>query len=403
MLYRQNVKNGDSISALGFGCMRYPMAKNGGIDEERTIRLLRQAIEDGVNYFDTAYVYHMGKSEGVLGRALADGYRERVKVATKLPPQLARSKEGAAKVLSTSLERLNTSYIDYYLLHSVADLSGVKRLFDNGVIAYLEEQKAKGVIRNLGFSFHGKKGDFEEILKYYDWDFCQIQYNILDEYNQATRYGLELAYELNIPVVIMEPLRGGMLANKVPAEVKKHYDNRSEKRTPAEWALRWVWDHKEVLTVLSGMSDEEQLSENIVTASDAPAGCLADDEKEMFKSIREEILSKTKVPCTGCHYCMPCPAGVNIPGCFTCYNEKYLLGKHKSGIFKYGQQLGMFAKKPGYAGQCIECGKCEPACPQHIEIRKELKNVRAEFEKSLMFKPVNFVVRTALGLNKKEK
>ncbi len=393
MLTRLNKKNGDELSILGFGCMRFPM-KGNSIDEEKTTSLIRTAIEKGINYFDTAYPYHGGKSEVMLGKALEGGYRERIMIADKLPHYLVGSLERAKKIFDTQLSRLNTDYIDYYLIHMLSDCTGFERLEKLGVMSWLEDLKKQGIIKNLGFSFHGSKKDFEELVTAYPWDLCQIQYNYLDENNQATRSGLDLAHSMGLPVIIMEPLRGGQLVNNLPKEVIKEFGDYKIDRSPAEWSLRWIWNHPEVTLILSGMNEFSQLDENIATASTAESGSLTSEEMKIYDRVKKIILEKTKVPCTGCAYCMPCPAGVNIPQCFTAYNDKYLLGAR--GIrFNYMMNLGGGAKKPAFASLCIDCGKCEKHCPQHIEIRKELKNVKKELEGSF-FKPVVAIARKVM-------
>ncbi len=390
MLLRENVKNNDQLSILGFGCMRFPM-KGSSIDEPRSIELIRASIEKGVNYFDTAYFYNGGKSETLLGKALSGGYRERVYIATKLPPFMVSKLEGAKKILATQLSKLETDYIDYYLLHMLSDKATFDRMVSIGVIEWLEQLKAEGTIRNLGFSFHGSKADFEQIVTAYPWDFCQIQYNYMDENNQATKSGLQLAYSLGIPVIVMEPLRGGKLVNNLPKEVTKAFQSYDPERSPAEWALRWIWNHPEVTVVLSGMSDEAQLAENVRIAGEAKADSLSAKELAVFDRVKAVLHEKTKIPCTACGYCMPCPSGVNIPGCFAVYNDKYLL-EGKRDRFKYMQTLGFLSKQPAYASRCTECGKCEHHCPQHIEIRKQLKIVRKELE-GIFFKPVVTIAR----------
>jgi len=392
MLTRINNKNGDELSILGFGCMRFPM-KGAGIDEARTIAMIRDSIEKGVNYFDTAYFYHNGKSESILGEALAGEYRARVKVTTKLPPFMVNKLEGAKKIYETQMTRLKMDYIDYYLLHMMSDKATFDRMVDIGVMEWLETLKKKGKIRNIGFSFHGSKEDFEQIIVAYPWDICQIQYNYFDENSQATKSGLQLAYSLGIPVVVMEPLRGGQLVKNLPEEVMKEFKSFDEKRSPAEWALRWVWNHPEVTVVLSGMSNEEQVAENIRIACEAKENSLSQEELVVFDKVKKIMMERTKVPCTGCGYCMPCPSGVNIPGCFAAYNSKYLLGGGYRG--KYMQTLGVLSKKPAYASLCVECGKCEKHCPQHIEIRKELKQVTKEME-GPFFRPIVAVARKVL-------
>lgn len=391
MLRRLNIKNGDELSILGFGCMRFP-TKNGSIDEERSIALIRECIHKGINYFDTAYFYNGGKSESILGKALQGGYREKVKIATKLPPFMVKKLDGAKSIFATQLKKLQTDYIDYYLLHMLQDKAGFERLNNLGIIEWLEELKKEGIIRNIGFSFHGSRNDFEEILKSYSWDFCQIQYNYMDVNNQAGKYGLQLAHSMGIPVIVMEPLRGGRLADKLPKEVISEFKSYSEKRSPAEWALRWVWNHPEVTVVLSGMSDEKQLEENVKTASDAIPNSLSEEELKVFDRVMDIMHMKTKVPCTGCSYCMPCPFGVNIPACFSVYNDKYLLNEKSSKIIYY-RTLGGLSKQPAYASVCKGCGKCESKCPQHIEIRKELGKIKKEME--------DFITNTALKIARK--
>ncbi|CRZ34173.1 hypothetical protein DFR55_12032 [Herbinix hemicellulosilytica] len=391
MLKRLNIKNGDELSILGFGCMRFP-TKNGSIDEERSIALIRECIHKGINYFDTAYFYNGGKSESILGKALQGGYREKVKIATKLPPFMVKKLDGAKSIFATQLKKLQTDYIDYYLLHMLQDKAGFERLNNLGIIEWLEELKKEGIIRNIGFSFHGSRNDFEEILKSYSWDFCQIQYNYMDVNNQAGKYGLQLAHSMGIPVIVMEPLRGGRLADKLPKEVISEFKSYSEKRSPAEWALRWVWNHPEVTVVLSGMSDEKQLEENVKTASDAIPNSLSEEELKVFDRVMDIMHRKTKVPCTGCSYCMPCPFGVNIPACFSVYNDKYLLNEKSSKIIYY-RTLGGLSKQPAYASVCKGCGKCESKCPQHIEIRKELGKIKKEME--------DFITNTALKIARK--
>ncbi len=385
MLIRENNKNKDQLSILGFGCMRFPM-KGNNIDELRSIAMIHDSIEKGVNYFDTAYFYHGGKSETLLGKALSGGYRERVHIATKLPPFMVSKLEGAKKIFATQLSKLNTDYIDYYLLHMLTDKATFDRMVSIGVVEWLEQLKAEGIIRNIGFSFHGSKTDFEQIVMAYPWDFCQIQYNYLDENNQATKSGLQLAHSLGIPVIVMEPLRGGKLVNNLPKEVLTAFQSYEANRTPVEWALRWIWNHPEVTVVLSGMSDEAQLEENIRIAGEAREDSLTKEELAIFDRVKKAMLEKTKVPCTACSYCMPCPFGVDIPGCFAAYNAKYLL-EDKRSRFKYFQTLGALSKKPAFASLCTECGKCERHCPQHIEIRKQLKQVKKEME-GVFFKPV---------------
>lgn len=378
MKYRINTKNGDELSILGFGCMRFP-TKGNAIDEVAAEQLIVSAIEQGVNYFDTAYIYHRGKSESFLGKVLAKGYRDQVKIATKLAHYMIRTSADIEKMFATQLERLQTDRIDYYLIHMLCDLEAWDRLKALGIEEWIAEKKAKGKIINIGFSYHGGKSEFIKLIDAYPWEFCQIQYNFLDENNQAGKSGLLYATEKKIPVFVMEPLRGGKIINRLPEEVSTIWDRATPKRTPADWALRWVWNHSEVTLLLSGMGASQQLDENVRSASEAEPNALLPQELELFNKVKAILKSKTKVDCTACGYCMPCPQGVDIPTCFSQYNDRYLIGK-KGSKAKYMQNTGAYSIKPSYASLCIECGKCEKHCPQHIEIIKSLKDVKKEME-----------------------
>jgi predicted aldo/keto reductase-like oxidoreductase len=307
--------------------------------------------------------------------------------------------DNAKKILATQLNRLQTDYIDYYLLHMLTDLAMYERLASLGVMDWLEACKSEGVIRNIGFSFHGSKRDFEFILKAYPWDFCQIQYNYMDEDHQATKAGLQLAYSSGIPVMVMEPLRGGKLVTHLPKSVTEAFQQSPTDRSPAEWALRWVWNHPEVNVVLSGMSDEFQVEDNLRIAADARSNNLTRNELELFNRVKAILLEKTKVPCTACGYCMPCPYGVDIPGCFLHYNDKYLMND-KSAKFRYMQNLGAMSVKPSNASECQACGKCEPKCPQEIHIISELKNVSREME-GFLYKPLVGMARKFLKIKRR--
>ncbi len=402
MLYRELPKTKESLSILGFGCMRLP-GKQIKPDEDKSIELIRDAINKGINYFDTAWPYHNGKSEVILGKALNNGFREKVKIADKLPPWLCHEEKDMDFYLNEQLKRLGVDYIDYYLLHAL-DGETWDRLKGINVIDFMERAKKTGKIKNAGFSFHGDREDFKKIIDAYDWDFCQIQFNILDDKNQAGIEGLEYAYSKNIGVIIMEPLRGGILAGKLPKEIEKLYNNAKNKRTNVEWALRWIWDHPGVITVLSGMNTLDQLEENVKIASEAKANSLTHDEKDLINEVAAKFMELMRVPCTGCQYCMPCPKNVNIPSAFSFYNQKYLF---KNGFmsrilyFMQNTDLGS-GRKSSLASQCVNCGLCLKHCPQKIEIPSELKKVKKSFE-GITTKPLLFLVKKIMGSNKKKK
>ncbi|WAI01552.1 aldo/keto reductase [Methanogenium organophilum] len=381
MLYRTAPKIGDDLSILGFGCMRLPVKEDGSIDEERATKQVRYAIDNGVNYVDTAWPYHMGESEPFLGRALADGYRKKVKIATKLPSWLIETREDMDTFLNAQLEKLRTDQIDYYLAHYLVG-DEWDRLEKLGIREFFDEAKADGRIKHAGFSFHGHGSDFNRIVDGYDWDFCQIQYNYLDEKNQAGTAGLEYAASKGLAVMIMEPLRGGNLTHPVPPEVKEIWDHARTRRTPAEWALRWIWNHPEVTVVLSGMNEESHVKENLRVAGEAYPNSLTELELQLIAGVEKKYRELMKVSCTGCRYCMPCPAGVNIPHCFEVYNNKYLSGNPDEAGFLYVVQLSgiITSGEPEFASQCIQCGKCLDRCPQHIDIPAVLATVVEEME-----------------------
>lgn len=381
MLYRTMPKNGDTLSALGFGCMRLPM-RDGKVDEARAIAQIRSAIDGGVNYVDTAWPYHNGESEIVLGKALRDGYREKVRVATKLPSWLVEDRADMDRYLDAQLERLGVSCIDYYLVHA---LDGP--LWDTvhglGVLEFLDAAKADGRIANAGFSFHGLAEDFKRIIDAYPWVFCQIQYNYLDETYQAGTEGLRYAAGKGIGVIIMEPLRGGNLGLiTAPPAVQAIWDESPVRRTPVEWALRWIWNHPEVTVVLSGMNEEAHIAENLAIAGSAEAGAMSPRDLELVARASAKYRELMKVRCTGCGYCMPCPMGVAIPMCFETYNKMHMFGNIEEGKFLYAMRMSgeIGGEGPGYASQCVACGQCVENCPQHIAIPDVLAELAAELE-----------------------
>jgi predicted aldo/keto reductase-like oxidoreductase len=361
--------------------MRLPMTETGQIDEPRATRQIRDAIGRGVNYLDTAWPYHAGESETVLGRVLAGGYRDKVKIATKLPSWMIDRRQDMDTYLDTQLEKLQTNRIDYYLVHALAGDSW-DRLLSLGLVDFLDRAKADGRIVNAGFSFHGFIDDFKRIVDGYPWEFCQIQYNYLDEENQAGTEGLKYAASKDLGVVIMEPLRGGNLGLPTPPPgVDAIWQKAEVKRTPVEWALRWVWDHPEVTVVLSGMNDEAHIEENLAIAAQAFPNSLTEDELKLVDAASREYETLMKVGCTGCGYCMPCPSEVAIAGCFEVYNKKYMFGNEEEAKFMYAIRMsGMISGTSGYASQCVQCGECLEKCPQNIEIPDLLEMVAEELE-----------------------
>ncbi len=368
MMQYRNDRNGNPVSQLGFGCMRFT-TRGGSIDYEKAEREILLAIERGVNYFDTAYIY--SGSEECLGRVLEENRcRDKVNIATKLPQYVMRSLPQVEKTFREELRRLRTDHIDYYLMHMFTDFSEWENLQRLGIENWIAEQKAAGTIRNIGFSYHGNTEIFLRILNAYDWDFCQIQYNYLDEHSQAGREGLRAAAEKGIPVMIMEPLRGGKLVN-LPEKARQALSESGWQGSAAELGLRWLWDQPEVTCVLSGMNSAEMVEENCRIASEAAAGAFTDAERALVETVKTIIRERQKVGCTGCRYCMPCPQGVDIPGTFHYYNLMYF-EKKRPVRYEYARNVGM-RSEPGFATQCVGCGKCERHCPQHLEIRALLK------------------------------
>lgn len=380
MLYRTMPKNGDRLSILGFGCMRLPMA-DGRIDEPRAIAQIRSAIDSGVNYLDTAWPYHNGQSEPLLGKALQNGYRDRVKVATKLPTWAVEKREDMDEFLNSQLEKLGTDHIDYYLVHALTGPSW-DRIEQLGVTEFLDKALKDGRIVNAGFSFHGQADDFIRIVDAYPWTFCQIQYNYLDQTFQAGTRGLKYAAARNMGVIIMEPLRGGNLALSVPPrDIAAIWAGAETTRTPAEWALRWVWNHPEVTVVLSGMNHEDQVRENLSIAATAAPNSLTEAELTLVERASGTYRRLMQVGCTGCAYCLPCPMDVNIPVCFDFFNKLHMFESDEARRLYNVMAGGMLSGgRAGLASQCVACGQCLEKCPQGIPIPDVLERVAAEME-----------------------
>lgn len=372
MQYRKLDKLGFEVSVLGFGAMRMPIdgGDPGNIRETEAIELIRHAIDNGINYVDTAYNYHKGKSEIIVGKALKDGYREKVKLATKMPVWLTNTYEDFDKYLNEQLEKLDTEYIDFYLIHNL-NKKYWEKLNPIKVLDFLTKAKNDGRIKHIGFSFHDEVSLFKEIIDSYEWDFCQIQLNYMDDKFQAGIEGLNYAASKSIPVIIMEPLKGGKLAKEPPTEVKEIWNRAKEKRSPAEWGLRWLYNHPEVSIILSGMGTKEQVDENIKTASLALPNSLSEAELKLIEEVKDVLNSRTKINCTNCGYCQQCPNKIWIPYNFELYNDYYMYNLVSESTDMYGRLL----KSGGAASTCIECGKCETACPQGLPIIKLLKKV----------------------------
>lgn len=378
MQYRQDRK-GNPISMLGYGCMRFTQTA-GKIDINKAETEIMEAFRSGVNYYDTAYIYP--GSEAALGEILERNHiRDQVNIATKLPHYLLKKPDSMEKFFAEELKRLRTDHVDYYLMHMLTDVKTWERLKSLGILEWLEEKKKSGAIRNVGFSYHGNSDMFCQLIDQYDWDFCQIQYNYLDEHSQAGATGLHYAASKGIPVVIMEPLRGGKLVKRLPPQAVKLMEKHSIQRTPAEWAFRWLWNQPEVTCVLSGMNSLEMVQENVRVASEAQVGEFTDADQALLKDVVAAINANMNVGCTGCRYCMPCPKGVDIPGTFAAWNVKAAEGSF-NGLREYFM-ITLVRKDYTGPANCIGCGKCEQHCPQHIEIRKQLQSAKKDLETPL--------------------
>ena len=375
MQYRYD-KYGNKLSILGFGCMRF-QKKQGAFDYEEAEREVLAAFRGGVNYYDTAYTYQ--GSEALMGEIFSrNGIREQVHIATKLPHYLIKNREGMDRLFREELKRLRTNYVDYYLMHMLNDVQTWERLKELGIEDWIREKKESGAIHQIGFSYHGNSEMFCALVDAYDWDFCQIQYNYLDEHAQAGRRGLRHAAKKGIPVVIMEPLRGGKLVKALPDKAKKIMLSHEVQRTPAEWGFRWLWNQPEVTVVLSGMNTMEMVQENLTAADQAKIGEFTEADHDMLREVVAAINERMKVGCTGCGYCMPCPKGVDIPGTFAAWNRYHTEGKF--GGFREYVMCTALRMNSAAASNCVGCGLCEKHCPQSIPVRQMLKQAKRDLE-----------------------
>jgi len=390
MQYREDKKSGNKLSALGLGCMRFPR------DKAETERMILAAIEGGVNFFDTAYAYP--NSEVTLGKILAKhDKRKDVYIATKLPYILCKNAEDFDKFFDEQLRRLQTDYVDYYFIHGVSEFAGWDRLRKMGIEQWIDDKIKSGQIKNIGFSHHGTCEDFINALNSYDWGFCMIQYNYYDENYQAGKTGLLAAAEKDVSVIVMEPLLGGRLATGLPKQAAEVFAKTDISRSPADWALRWLWNQSEVTVVLSGMSSTQIMEDNLRSMENFQP--LSSNEISAYTEVVEIFKKSYKVNCTGCNYCLPCPKGINIPACFSAYNSGYAQGFF-TGMQQYMTSTSaLTSKNPISVRLCNQCGKCEKLCPQYLPIREDLKKVARRFESPPLRLLWAIVRRIILGRN----
>jgi uncharacterized protein len=379
MLYRELGVTGVKLSILGFGCMRLPVKNgdNGQVDMDLAVPLIRTAIDNGINYLDTGYPYHGGQSELAVSKAIKDGYRDKVFIADKLPIWMVENRKDMDHYLDEQLSRLDIDCIDFYLLHTVKE-NYWENLISNGVLEFLDDAIADGKIKHTGFSYHGELELFFDVIDSYNWDMCQVQYNIVDQNYQAGREGIRYAAANDVGVVVMEPLRGGSLTRNVPEEVQEIWDESTLKRDPAEWALRFVWDLDDVDVVLSGMNTIEELKQNIKTANHGYSNSLNSEDKEIIREVKSVYNQRKQYNCTQCGYCIPCPEGVDIPANLLYLNNAYMFQDNDNAKMNYY----MAVKEENRAFNCTECGECEKICPQMVPIQLAMKEVCKKFDQN---------------------
>ena len=397
MQYRIDRRSGNKLSTLGFGCMRFPRTL-GAVDYRKTEELIMRSIEGGVNYFDTAWIYS-GSEEAMGAVFQRNKVRNKVYIASKLPLVMVKSASDFDKYFNQQLKRLRTEHFDYYLMHMLTDMDHWTRLRDWGIEDWISGKKKSNRIGQIGFSFHGPRDEFLKIVDAYDWEMCLIQYNYSNENYQAGVTGLKKAAE-KMPVMIMEPLLGGKLATDLPKDAVEIFKKANPALTPAGWALNWIWNQEEVTLLLSGMSSLSQLEENLRLADSAKPGILKETELDVYRQALEIVNRDYKIRCTGCNYCMPCPRGVNIPGCFSAYNTLFSMGR-KSGRQQYMFSTGFISQRPAGPGLCVKCGKCETHCPQHLPITQYLGMVYRRME-PFWFRIVGMCVRAFMGRKRKK-
>ena len=398
MQYRIDKRTGNKLSVLGFGCTRFP--KNlSGFDMRKTEEMIMRSIDGGVNYFDTAWIY--SGSEETIGPIFDRNHvREKIFISTKMPLVFVKGPADFDKYLEQSLSRLKTNYIDYYLMHMVTDFDMWAKLKGWGIEDWIARKKKEGKIRQIGFSYHGSRSEFLKVIDDYDWEICLIQYNYSDENFQAGVTGLKKAAE-KMPVMIMEPLLGGRLATGLPKGAVEVFKKANPDLSPAAWGLNWVWNQEEVTLLLSGMSDMAQIDENIRLADKSRPGMLGDTERDTYRQALEVINRSCKIRCTGCNYCMPCPKGVNIPGCFTAYNAIYSMG-YVAGMHQFVTSTALMSERSGSPSLCVKCGVCESHCPQKLPIIDNLAQVSRRME-PFWVKFAGFCIRAFLGKRRKKK
>lgn len=374
-------KTDEKLSPLGFGAMRLP-SKNGKIDREKAKKQIYHGIDNGINIIDTAAVYGAGDSEKFLGEILQGEYKDKVKISTKLPAYLIKNYDEMEKTLNEQLERLQRDSIDYYLLHNI-DLKSLERLKKRDVFKFLQKAQSEGKIKHIGFSYHGKTNEFNEVVDSYPWDVVMVQYNYLDDNAQASAEGIKYAADKGMGIFVMEPLKGGILAGKMPEKAEKIFKSKNPQKTNAQWSLEWILNHEEITTVFSGMNSINQIDENIAIADKITPNSLSEDDLATVEEVKKVMQEALKINCATCGYCMPCPQGVNIPECIKIYNEKYLFndtGIISQGLIDYFTSIGGVMTEPANAGLCNSCGKCLRKCPQHLNIPQELEKVRKDIE-----------------------